>query len=57
LVAIYGALAEVEFTLSRPREALVFFKAGGYSMTYAISILWNGVTYRPGRTVLLAMKV
>ncbi|MBK3400423.1 hypothetical protein [Methylobacterium ajmalii] len=33
-------------TLSRPREALVFFKAGGYSMTYAISILWNGVTYR-----------
>lgn len=33
-------------SLTRPREALVFFKAGGYLSTYAISIRWGGITYR-----------
>jgi hypothetical protein len=35
-----------DLTSSRPREALVFFKAGAYASTYAISLLWEGVTYR-----------
>ncbi|GJE18760.1 phage nozzle protein [Methylobacterium marchantiae] len=43
--SIVPGLAAARST-TRPREALIFFKAGAYSSTYAISVLWQGVTYR-----------